>query len=102
MILIGWVDIIFLLEDLEEPYVQLPRVTLSSLGIVTAAYLLANIAYFSVLSIDEIIQSPAIAYQVGVVISDNLSFIPWVLPMIFSLGVALSAAGSTHGSSMAG
>ena len=98
----GWADIVFLLEDLDEPEKQLPRVTLSSLAVVTVAYLLVNTAYFSVLSVSEIITTPAIAYQVGIVVTDQLSLTPWVLPTIFSLGVALSAAGSTHGTIMTG
>lgn len=42
----GWADIIFLLEDLQEPNKQLPRIVWASLTVVTISYLLTNIAYF--------------------------------------------------------
>ena len=77
---------------------QLPKIVWTSLFTVTFIYILANIAYFSVLSTEEVINSPAIAVEVGhVVSSSNL-----ILPAIFSLGVALSAAGSNNGSIMTG
>lgn len=50
----GWCDLNFLMEDLSNPEKTLPRVVLSSLAIVTISYLLANIAYFSVLSQSEV------------------------------------------------
>lgn len=97
----GWADIIFLLEDLQNPYKQFPRIVLASLTIVTIAYMLMNIAYFSVLSVDEIKSSPAIAVQLGTIVSSNMPSLAFI-PTFFALGVALSAGGSCHGSIMAG
>ena len=97
----GWADIIFLLEDLQNPYKQFPRIVLTSLTIVTIAYMLMNIAYFSVLSVEEIKSSPAIAVQLGSVVSQSMPSLAF-MPTFFALGVALSAGGSCHGSIMAG
>lgn len=97
----GWADIIFLLEDLQNPYKQFPKIVLASLTIVTIAYMLMNIAYFSVLSVDDIKSSPAIAVQLGTIVSERMPSLTFV-PTLFALGVALSAGGSCHGSIMAG
>lgn len=97
----GWADIIFLVEDLAEPYKQLPRIVLTSLCIVTVSFILVNICYFSVLDQNQIKSSPAIAYQVGLVISDKMEELA-ALPAVLAFGVALSAGGSCHGSIMAG
>lgn len=56
----GWADLNFLMEEIIQPEKTLPRVVLCSLGTVTAAYLLANIAYFSVLDTTTIIHSKSI------------------------------------------
>lgn len=54
------------------------------------------------LTVNEIITSPAIAYEMGIVISTQLHSTYIILPTILAVGVALSAAGSCHGSVMAG
>ena len=92
----GWADMNFMLEELLDTR-QLPSIVWASLFTVTFIYILANIAYFSVLSKDEVMNSPAIAVQVGHIIDPS-----FILPAIFSLGVALSAAGSDNGSIMTG
>lgn len=56
----GWADLNFLMEEIINPEKTLPRVVLCSLGTVTAAYLLANIAYFSVLDTSVITTSKSI------------------------------------------
>lgn len=56
----GWADLNFLMEEIVNPEKQLPRIVLSSLCTVTLAYLLANVAYFSVLDTSTIISSKSI------------------------------------------
>lgn len=56
----GWADLNFLMEEIIHPEKELPRIVLSSLCTVTVAYLLANIAYFSVLDTSTIITSKSI------------------------------------------
>lgn len=56
----GWADLNFLMEEIVHPEKQLPRIVLCSLCIVTTAYLLANVAYFSVLDTTTIMQSKSI------------------------------------------
>lgn len=48
-------------EELREPYKNLPRAIYISLPLVTAIYVLANMAYLAVLSQNEMIASNAIA-----------------------------------------
>lgn len=96
----GWCDLNFLMEDLAEPQKMLPKVVLSSLTVVTVAYVLANVAYFAVLSRDQIETSPAVAFDLGIaVVAPSRSM---VLASAFAVGVALSALGSVNGSIMSG
>lgn len=48
-------------EELRDPYKNLPRAIYISLPLVTAIYVLANMAYLAVLSPAEMIASDAIA-----------------------------------------
>lgn len=51
----------FMTEELREPYKNLPRAIYISLPLVTAIYVLANMAYLAVLSRNEMLASNAIA-----------------------------------------
>ena len=48
-------------EELQDPYKNLPRAIYISLPIVTVLYILANVAYLSVLTPMELLSSNAIA-----------------------------------------
>lgn len=48
-------------EELREPYKNLPRAIYISLPLVTAIYVLANMAYLAVLTKTEMLSSNAIA-----------------------------------------
>jgi len=57
----GWNYLNFMTEELKDPYTNLPRAIYISLPLVTAVYVLANVAYLSVLSPAAMLSSDAIA-----------------------------------------
>ncbi|XP_021965325.1 Y+L amino acid transporter 2 [Folsomia candida] len=57
----GWSALSTMMEELKNPYKNLPRAIFISLTLVTLIYLLANASYFSVLSPAEMMQSDAVA-----------------------------------------
>ncbi|XP_065203696.1 Y+L amino acid transporter 2-like isoform X1 [Planococcus citri] len=83
----GWSYLNFMTEELKDPYVNLPRAIYISVPIVTLIYVLANVAYISVLTPQEMISSHAIAVTFAEHIFGSFT---WIM----SLMVAVGAAGS--------
>lgn len=74
-------------EELRDPYKNLPRAIFISLPLVTIIYVLANVAYLSVLTPQQMIASNAIAVSFGdKVLSQGTA---WIIPVM----VAVSAFG---------
>lgn len=61
----GWADVSLVAGEVKEPQRNLPRVLILGTLFVIAIYVLANIAYFHVLSVDELRHSPLVAADVA-------------------------------------
>ncbi|HEX6631660.1 MAG TPA: amino acid permease [Gemmatimonadaceae bacterium] len=61
----GWADLSFVGGEVRDPRRNLPRALITGSLMVLGIYLLANVAYLSVLSVDEIRQSPLVAAEVA-------------------------------------
>jgi len=88
----GWSYLNFVVEELEEPKKNLPRGIFISIATTTTVYLLANMAYFAVLTKVEMQTSEAVAIDVA---SRMLpEWAKWLIPVC----VALSCFGGVNGS----
>lgn len=97
----GWADLNFMMEEILDVR-QLPMIVISGLATVTIIYLFANFAYLSVLSSNDVVNSSAIAVDLGNTVSNELFNSSHVLSLVFAFGVALSTMGSNNGSIMTG
>jgi amino acid transporter len=61
----GWADVSFVGGEVKDPERNLPKVLIYGTLAVIALYLVANVAYLSVLSIDEMRRSPLVAADVA-------------------------------------
>ncbi|XP_043264295.1 large neutral amino acids transporter small subunit 1 isoform X2 [Colletes gigas] len=86
----GWNYLNFVTEELQDPYKNLPKAICISLPLVTVIYVLANVAYFVVLTQDEILSSDAVAVTFG---DKLLGVMSWIMPFF----VACSTFGALNG-----
>jgi len=86
----GWNYLNYVIEELQDPKKNLPRAIWMSCTLVTTVYVMANVAYFTTVSPNEILTSPAVA----VTFSQYLySYVWWIMPVF----VALSTFGGVNG-----
>ncbi|OQR76979.1 Y+L amino acid transporter 2-like [Tropilaelaps mercedesae] len=78
----GFNNLNYVAEELKNPKRNLPLAIYIGISIVTAVYVLANVAYFTVVSPEEILKSPAVAVTFA---QDMFGPFAWTMPMFVSL-----------------
>ncbi|XP_071970353.1 B(0,+)-type amino acid transporter 1 [Engystomops pustulosus] len=87
----GWNQLNYITEELKNPYRNLPLAIIFGIPLVMVCYLLVNIAYYTVMTPTELLQSPAVAVTFG----DRVLYpAAWLVPLF----VAFSTIGSANGS----
>uniref|UniRef100_F6WSG2 Amino acid permease/ SLC12A domain-containing protein n=1 Tax=Ciona intestinalis TaxID=7719 RepID=F6WSG2_CIOIN len=74
----GWMSLNVVAEEMIDAPKNLPRATLLSLGIVTFMYLAVNVGYFSVLTVQELGTSSAVALTFA---NKALGPMAWLMPV---------------------
>jgi amino acid transporter len=92
----GWADVSFVGGEVKDPEKNLPRVLIYGTLIIIALYLLANVAYLSVLPVEEIRHSKLVAADVAerLMGAAGVAFV--------SAAVMVSTFGTLNGSVMTG
>ncbi|XP_029734960.1 b(0,+)-type amino acid transporter 1 [Aedes albopictus] len=82
----GWSSVTTITEEIKRPEVNIPRSIIIAVPIITGLYVFMNMAYMTVLSPEEMIQSEAVGLDFGDRVLGSFSF-------LIPLGVALSTFG---------
>lgn len=88
----GWADLAFISGEVKDPGRNLPRALILGTVAVIIVYLLANVAYLGVMSVDEVRHSPLVAADVA------LRLIGPTGVTFVALTVMLSTLGTLNGS----
>lgn len=87
----GWFYLNFVTEEVDNPEKTVPLAICISMAIVTSCYVLTNVAYYTVMSAEELLDSEAVAVTFAEKLLGNYSI---AVPVF----VALSCYGSMNGS----
>ena len=87
----GWNQLNFLTEELQNPKRNLPLSIIIGIPLVMVCYLLMNVAYFGVLTKEDVLNESALAIVLGE--RTLFKWIVWIIP----LSVCFSTFGSTNG-----
>ncbi|XP_017293738.1 cystine/glutamate transporter [Kryptolebias marmoratus] len=87
----GWFNLNYVTEEVDNPEKTVPLAISISMVIVTSCYVLTNIAYYTVMSAEELLASEAVAVTFSEKLLGNFSI---AVPVF----VALSCFGSMNGS----
>ncbi|KAM4825208.1 B(0,+)-type amino acid transporter 1 isoform 1-T1 [Thomomys bottae] len=97
----GWNQLNYITEELRNPYRNLPLAIIVGIPLVMVCYILMNIAYFTVMTPTELLQSQAVAVTFG----DRVLYpASWVVPLFVAFSTIGAANGTcfTAGSSTSG
>lgn len=86
----GWNYLNYVSEELKDPEKNLPRAIYIGITLVTVVYVMANVAYFTVVTPQEMLASPAVAVSFAQRI---FGIMAWIMPVF----VGLSTFGGLNG-----
>ncbi|XP_070562462.1 cystine/glutamate transporter-like isoform X2 [Ptychodera flava] len=89
----GWAGMNNMAEEIVNPHRNFPIAAISSMTLITVIYVLTNIAYFTVLSPQEMLASNAVAVTWGEL---ALGSFAWLMPV----AVAMSTFGAVNGAAL--
>jgi L-type amino acid transporter 9 len=87
----GWNNLNFLTEELINPSRNLPLAIVIAMPIITGIYLLTNISYLTVLSMQEIIAQDAVGIEFA---NRKLGGASFILPVLIAMSIFGTANGS--------
>ncbi|XP_077990933.1 Y+L amino acid transporter 2-like [Glandiceps talaboti] len=90
----GWANLNSITEELKNPVRDFPIAATVSMTLITVIYVMTNVAYFTALSPQELLASPAVAVTFGNKVLGNWA---WLMP----LAVVLSTYGANNGTVLA-